>query len=310
MQDTRFDSVCKGRYPMSSILNVIEKLKLNVLNIEDVPESFSSEVYKLTLASGENVYIKIPFNKVKLYREFQILETLQGVIPVPKVLDIWYGDESTTGALLLSAIQGTPCTGDIDENLSFQMGVYLAMLHEVKTPGYGHHLANGFKLLDQNNWRLHIKSNFEKWKEPCQEILDSKLYERCILHFDEVYSALPDPDGPCIVHMDFRPGNILVNGNEVAGIIDFESARGGSSEIDFTKVNRYIWEVSPRTKIPFIEGYRSIRPMLVLERVLPFYDFYDAFSAVVWCKNRGIEKNQTFLQESILTLRNSVGYCV
>ncbi|WP_244188406.1 phosphotransferase [Paenibacillus kribbensis] len=34
--------------------------------------------------------------------------------------------------------------------------------------------------------------------------------------------------------MDFRPGNILVNGNEVAGIIDFESARGGSSEIDFT----------------------------------------------------------------------------
>lgn len=295
---------------MSSILNVIEKLKLNVLNIEDVPESFSSEVYKLTLASGENVYIKIPFNKVKLYREFQILETLQGVIPVPKVLDIWYGDESTTGALLLSAIQGTPCTGDIDEKLSFQMGVYLAMLHEVKTPGYGHHLADGFKLLDQNNWRLHIKSNFEKWKEPCQEILDSKLYERCILHFDEVYSALPDPDGPCIVHMDFRPGNILVNGNEVAGIIDFESARGGSSEIDFTKVNRYIWEVSPRTKIPFIEGYRSIRPMLVLERVLPFYDFYDAFSAVVWCKKRGIEKNQTFLQESILTLRNSVGYCV
>ncbi|MDF2652472.1 MAG: phosphotransferase, partial [Paenibacillus sp.] len=125
---------------------------------------------------------------------------------------------------------------------------------------------------------------------------------------DEVFYALPDPDGPCIVHMDFRPGNILVNGNEVAGIIDFESARGGSSEIDFTKVNRYIWEVNPRTKLPFIEGYQSIRPMLALERVLPFYDIYDAFSAVVWCKNRGIEKNQTFLQENIFTLRNSVGY--
>lgn len=108
--------------------------------------------------------------------------------------------------------------------------------------------------------------------------------------------------------MDFRPGNILVKGNEVAGIIDFESTRGGSSEIDFTKVNRYIREVNPRTKIPFIEGYQSIRPMLALERVLPFYDFYDAFCAVVWCKKRGIEKNQTFLQESILTLRNSVGY--
>ncbi|WP_325168686.1 phosphotransferase family protein [Paenibacillus sp. S28] len=67
-----------------------------------------------------------------------------------------------------------------------------------------------------------------EWKEPCKEILDSKLYERCIIHFDGVFSALPDLDGPCIVHMDFRPGNILVNGNEVAGIIDFVSARGGS----------------------------------------------------------------------------------
>ncbi|NEU63894.1 phosphotransferase [Paenibacillus sp. ALJ109b] len=293
---------------MSSILNVIEKLKLNVLDIEDVPESYSSDVYKLTLVSGEDVYVKIPFNKDKLFREFQMLEILKEVIPVPKVLDIWYGDESNTGALLLSAIQGVPCTENMDEKLSFQMGVYHAMLHEVKTPGYGYHSTEGFKFLDQNNWRLHIKNNFEKWKEPCKDLLESALYERCILHFDGVFSALPDPDGPCFVHMDFRPGNILVNGNKVAGIIDFESARGGSSEIDFTKINRYIWEVNPRTKSPYFEGYQTIRNMLNLEIVLPFYNFYDAFSAVVWCKKRGVERNQSFLQESIEVLKKSVSY--
>ncbi|OAX48123.1 phosphotransferase family protein [Paenibacillus sp. AD87] len=293
---------------MSSILNVIEKLKLNVLNIENVPESFSSDVYKLTLLSGEDVYVKIPYNKDKLFREFQMLEILKDVIPVPKVLDIWYGDESNTGALLLSAIQGVPCTENMDEKLSFQMGVYHAMLHEVKTPGYGYHSTDGFNILDQNNWRLHIKNNFEKWKEPCKELLEPALYEQCILHFDGVFSALPDPDGPCFVHMDFRPGNILVNGNKVTGIIDFESARGGSSEIDFTKINRYIWEVNPRTKSPYFEGYQTIRNMLNLEIVLPFYNFYDAFSAVVWCENRGVERNQSFLQESIEVLKKSVSY--
>lgn len=293
---------------MSSILNVIEKLKLNVLNIEDVPESYSSDVFKLTLVSGEDVYVKIPFNMDKLFREFQVLEILKDVIPVPKVLDIWYGDESNTGALLLSAIQGVPCTENMDEKLSFQMGVYHAMLHEVKTPGYGYHSTDGFKFLDQNNWRLHIKNNFEKWKEPCKELLEPALYERCILHFDGVFSALPDPDGPCFVHMDFRPGNILVNGNRVTGIIDFESARGGSSEIDFTKINRYIWEVNPRTKSPYFEGYQTIRNMLNLEIILPFYNFYDAFGAVVWCKNRGVERNQSFLQESIEVLKKSVSY--
>ncbi|WDQ31353.1 phosphotransferase [Paenibacillus marchantiae] len=237
-----------------------------------------------------------------------MLEILKDVIPVPKVLDIWYGDESNTGALLLSAIQGVPCSENMDEKLSFQMGVYHAMLHEVKTPGYGYHSTDGFNILDQNNWRLHIKNNFEKWKEPCKELLEPALYERCILHFDGVFSALPDPDGPCLVHMDFRPGNILVNGNKVTGIIDFESARGGSSEIDFTKINRYIWEVNPRTKSPYFEGYQTIRNMLNLEIVLPFYNFYDAFSAVVWCKNRGVERNQSFLQESIEVLKKSVSY--
>lgn len=293
---------------MSSILNVLEKLKLNVLNVEDVPESFSSEVYKLTLVSGENVYLKIPFNRDKLFREYQILETLKGIIPVPKVLDIWYGDERITGALLLSAIEGLPCTEAVDEKLSFQIGMYHAMLHEVVTPGYGNYTASGFHFFDQNNWRTHIKSNFEKWREPCKEILDPQLYERFILHFNGIFSALPAPDGPCLVHMDFRPGNILVNGNQVTGIIDFESVRSGSSEIDFTKVNRYIWEVNPCTKLPYMEGYQTIRPMMALETVLPFYDFYDAFSAVVWCKNRGIEKNQKFLQENISILRKAVGY--
>lgn len=40
---------------MSSIMKVIEKMKLNVLSIDGVPDSFSSEVYKLTLAVGEHV---------------------------------------------------------------------------------------------------------------------------------------------------------------------------------------------------------------------------------------------------------------
>jgi hypothetical protein len=47
--------------------------------------------------------------------------------------------------------------------------------------------------------------------------------------------------------------------------------------------------------------------MVNLETVLPFYDLYDAFSAVVWCKNRGVEKNQSFLQENIAILQKSVG---
>lgn len=292
---------------MNAIQEIIGKFKLNVLHIAEVPESFSSEVYKLTLVNQADVYVKIPFNQDKLFREYEMLEKLTGIIPVPQVLDIWVGDERTAGALLLSAIEGVPCTGVVDRQLAYQIGVYHAKLHNVTMPSYGVHGAEGFRTLEDNNWRLYIKGNFEKWQEPCQEILKPELFAKCVAHFDGVFAALPEPDGPCVVHMDFRPGNILINDNQVVGIIDYESTRGGSSEIDFTKINKYVWEVDPRVKLPYLQGYETIRPLLDLERVLPFYSFYDAFNAVAWCRTRGLEQHKAYLLEGISVLEKSVG---
>ncbi|MDQ0169452.1 hypothetical protein J2T19_000892 [Paenibacillus tundrae] len=106
-----------------------------------------------------------------------------------------YGDESTPGALLLTAISGVPCTADMDDKLSFQIGMYHAKLHEVNMQQYGYHTTEGFKPLEQNDWRLHIQHNFDKWKEPCKEILVQALYEKCIRYFDHAFSALPEPMG-------------------------------------------------------------------------------------------------------------------
>ncbi|ULO07619.1 aminoglycoside phosphotransferase family protein [Paenibacillus sp. 19GGS1-52] len=292
---------------MNVIQEIIGRFKLNVLHIAEVPESFSSEVYKLTLVTQEDVYVKIPFNKDKLFREYEMLEKLTGIIPVPQVLDIWAGDERTAGALLLSAIEGVPCTGVVDQQLAYQIGVYHAKLHNVTMPGYGVHETAGFRMLEPNDWRLYIKSNFAKWQEPCKEILKPELFAKCVAHFAGVFAALPEPERPCVVHMDFRPGNILINDNQVVGIIDYESARGGSSEIDFTKINKYVWEVDPRVKLPYLQGYETIRPLLDLERVLPFYSFYDAFCAVAWCRKRGLEQHKAYLQESISVLERLVG---
>jgi aminoglycoside phosphotransferase (APT) family kinase protein len=292
---------------MDRIQTVIEKFKLKVSCISSVPESYSSEVYKLKLTNGSNVYVKIPFNKDKLFREYRILQQLNGVISVPRVLDFWEGSEQITGALLLSEIRGAPCSGEINEQIAYQIGVNHAMLHKVSTPSYGAEVVDGFKPYEANDWRGYIKGNFEKLKGSCKEVLNEKFYELCIIHFDEAFSALPRSDGPCMVHMDFRPGNILIDNNEVTGIIDFESARGGSSEIDFTKIDRYVWKTNPQSKTWYIEGYTSIRPILDLNSVLPFYDFYDAFSGVAWCKRRGIENNKSFLNENISILEKSIG---
>lgn len=291
---------------MDKIREIIRHFKLKVDKVVEVPESFSSEVYGLKLASGEMVYVKIPYNKAKLARERIMLQRLFSELPVPEVLDCWEGDETTPGALLLSGILGSPITGEVSAALSFEIGCLLGRLHSVGMPGYGVDEADGFKLLPQNDWRLYIQSNFEKQMPICEQILEPGLYKRCIAHFDKAFQTLPETDGPCVVHFDFRPGNILVHEDSIAGLIDFESARGGSSEIDFTKINQYVWKVYPGTRTAFEEGYKTVRPLISLEAVLPFYSFYDAFSAVVWCKGRGINANREFLEDNIRTLQEIV----
>jgi hypothetical protein len=291
---------------MDKIREIIRYFKLNVHEIIAVPESFSSEVYGLKLASGALIYVKIPYNKAKLVRERIMLERLSTQLPVPQVLDCWEGDDAAPGALLLSALPGNPISGIVSPSLSYEIGCLLGRLHSVEMPGYGSDGVDGFKLLPHNDWRLYIQHNFDNQISICEQILEPDLFSRCLTHFEQVFRGLPAPDGPCVVHFDFRPGNILADEHGIVGLIDFESARGGSSEHDFTKLNRYVWMAYPGTKEAFEAGYTSIRPLISLDMVLPFYSFYDAFSAVVWCQRRGIENNRRFLEESISTLQDLV----
>ena len=114
---------------------------------------------------------------------------------------------------------------------------------------------------------------------------------------------LPSPDGPSFVHMDFRPANIIVDNEKVSGIIDFESVRFGSTEIDFTKLYRDFLSLDVNLYNAYREGYNNVRPLIDLENVLPFYQFTDAFNSIGWCNRRGIEKNALFLEENLARLK-------
>ncbi|MRX56141.1 phosphotransferase [Bacillus idriensis] len=284
---------------MDMLQQVIDKFKLNVLTIEDVPQSFSSAVYKIQLIDHRTVYIKIPYSKPKLEREYTVLKRLRHELPVPQMLDYWEGNEDVTGALLLSAINGVPITEKVDTDLAYDIGVHHAILHAI-VPN-----EQDFKSPVSNvygQWSEFIERQFYSFAEDVKEVIDPCLYEQSLKHFVRQLKLLPSPDGPSFIHMDFRPGNILVHENQVAGIIDFESVRIGATEMDFTKINRDIFMKYPGTRDAYQKGYESIRPLINLQEVLPFYRFTDAFNSIGWCKRRGIEKHQTFLQENLAYL--------
>lgn len=71
------------------INRIIQHFRLNVLSINEVEDSYSSTVYKCNLLNGENVFIKIPYTKLKWQRELEAYSLLKGKMSVPEMLNYW-----------------------------------------------------------------------------------------------------------------------------------------------------------------------------------------------------------------------------
>lgn len=284
---------------MELINKVIDIFGLDVAHIEDVPESYSSTVVRLILKSGERCILKLPYNKSKLYREYQILNKLKSVLPVPEVLAFWKGNDSCSGAMLLSHLEGEPATKDVSEKLAYDMGRLLAQLHKIPMDNYS--------LMDtpSNHWLSTIKDKFYVWYDECIGHLETSLLKQCDMQFKKMIATMPEDEGPVLIHFDYRPGNILIKDEEITGIIDFESSRGGSADVDFTKSKIYLWDESPGTKGPFLKGYESVRPVPPIDRTLPFYEFFNAFGGLAWCVRRN-KMTDPFFEENYQLIKKYI----
>ncbi|KIL53455.1 hypothetical protein KP77_04310 [Jeotgalibacillus alimentarius] len=283
-----------------TLTSIIKHFGLSTQSISDVADSHSSTVYKVLLTNGETVYIKIPFNELKFHREIKAYSILEGRISVPRLLDVWEGDDETVGALLLSELKGKPLTPKISTALAYEIGVYHASLHAIQPPPGMDllHIDNEFP-----NWSEFVDRMFYGFAEDTIKVIEPSLYERSIQKYMDMKKELPAPDGPAFIHMDFRPANILVKNDQIIGSIDFESVRFGATEMDFSKIHRDFLSLDPSLYQAYQDGYRSIRPLIDLDRVLNFYRFTDAFNSIGWCQRRGIEKNRSFYEQNLSLLK-------
>lgn len=281
--------------------HIIEQFGLQVKSVHEVEDSHSSTVFKCRLPHDETVFIKIPYTKLKFRRELEAYEILKGNIAIPELLDYWPGDAACHGAFLLSELKGKPLTPADPPAVAFEAGVLHASMHAIQPPAALSSIQNEFP-----KWHHFIEKQFYSFAEDVREVLDENLCKQAIEKFEQMKQQLPAPDGPGFIHMDFRPANIIIDGNTVSGVIDFESVRFGSTEIDFTKLYRDFLRFDLSLDQAYREGYNTIRPLIDLESVLPFYQFTDAFNSIGWCRRRGVEKHALFLEENLAILKRAL----
>lgn len=253
-------------------------------------DSIVAVVYKVIMPGGLNYILKICDQEQHFQKELYFLNYLAGKLPVPKVIATIEPQPNLYGAILMECLPGDILQAkDLTPSLAFELGALLANIHLNRTSEFGDLTQPDSKMQDP---RIYFAAKFEESFAECISHLSADLLQKCRGYYEQNIDCLLAVDGPCIIHRDFRPGNIMVQDNKVAGIIDWASGRSGFAEDDLCPLEIGEWGHDPEIKQDFLNGYSSVRNLPDCSEIMPLLLLNRAIAAIGFTIKIGTYNNR------------------
>lgn len=275
--------------------NIISVYKQR-LNLQDAifhridhEDAMVAIVYKIIQSNGTQLILKICERPNDYFREIYFLTYFADKLPVPRIIKTIEPENGIMGSILMEYLPGNLLKiTDFTQTLAYETGSLLARIHSNHMSGYG-------DLIKQNDLSsdpgTHFTMKFEEGLAECNNHLSKSLIEKVQQYYNAHLNLLESADGPCIVHRDFRPGNIIIYNNKIEGIIDWSSGRAGFTQEDFCSMEHTEWSIDSATKKSFLEGYSSIRPVPNYDTIMPLLRLSKAIATIGFTVKRGTYKN-------------------
>lgn len=250
----------------------------------DHEDTMVATVYKITKPNGEQFILKISERPNDYFREILFLKQFAEILPVPKIIQLIDPSDGIHGAILMEYIPGILLKAeDLTEPLAHEIGQCLATIHLNRLPGYGDPVQNNLAADPHPYFTL----KFEEGLEECRHNLPTRLIQQCLDYYKANLSLLNAVDGPCIVHRDFRPGNIIAYEGHLKGIIDWAGARASFAEEDLCTLEHGEWSQHSHSIKSLLTGYASVRPLPDYRRLAPFLRLNKAIATIGFTVKRG-----------------------
>ena len=235
-------------------------------------------VYKIIEPNGHERILKICERSSDYLKEAYFLNYFASKLPVPRIIQLVEPDTNLHGAILMECIPGVLLsTIQTSNKLAYEMGEALANIHLHRTSGYGDLIAQeNFN----SNPRIPFTMKFEEGMDECKDHLPKELLAKCRHYYEANLHLLDTVDGPCIIHRDFRAGNVLVNEGKLKGIIDWSSARSSFAEDDFCSLEHGEFPFDQESKTAFLSGYASVRVLPDYQAIMPFLRMNRALATI------------------------------
>lgn len=256
----------------------------------DHDDAMVAIVYKVTEPTGLPLILKISTRTQDYLRELFFLKHFAGILPVPRIIQEVPPDTGIHGAILMECLPGTLLKIiDLTDTLAYDIGSQLAGIHINRVDGYGD-LTQPHNL--SSDPRIYFTCKFEEGFAECSDHLPKTLLDQCHRYYDDHINLLSSVDGPCMIHRDFRPGNVIINNGKLQGIIDWASGRSSFSEEDFCPLELKEWGERPTRIKSFLRGYESIRPIPDYSAIMPLLRLSRAFATIGFTIKHGTWANR------------------
>ena len=262
------------------------------LNLQDAhfsriehEEAIVAIVYKITRPNGSPLIVKICERLNDYLREVYFLKHFAGKLPVPRIIQVVEPEKNIPGAILMECLPGALLTkADLNPALAHEIGTLLAQIHLNRTSGFGDLIQSDSLTSDP---RVHFSLKFEEGLTECSSHLPQALIDKCRSYYHDHIKLLGSVDGPCMIHRDFRPGNLIIHNGKLQGIIDWSSARSSFSEEDFCPLENGEWSSNPSIKTTFLAGYSTIHPVPDYINLMPFLKLCRTIATIGFTVKRG-----------------------
>ena len=283
-----------------------DKLKLKDAKFELISheDSLVAIVYKVIKEDGSSYILKICPRDSDFAVESYFLTYFSDSLLVPRVFEMVGPESGSYGAILMEFLPGNLLHGkDLTESLAYELGFLLGKIHLNRAAGYGD-VTKPF-LLSQNP-AAYFTFKFNESLNECVGHLPDVMLASGRDCLNASLYLLQNTDGPCIIHRDFRPGNVIVNNGKIEGIIDWAAARGGFAEEDLASLDVEDWSKSRRIKKSFISGYKEVRSLPDYSSILPILKLSKAIAVIGFTVKTGTwnNKNESLYKKHFAILKD------
>ena len=256
-----------------------------------------NEVYDVTTEGHERLIVRISRKENHRFEEerWALNAARLAGVPTPNVLlvepaeydrkSIMFCIEEKLPGKPLDVLLKEGVTTDLNRAID-QIGEMLSRLHSVKIDGFGY-LQSDAKgqqtsfaeiMLMANEREAELYKAAKKWSIPAHQVTTG-------LEILDTHRELYEFHTPVLVHGDFCPQHILVDGDHVSGLIDMQDCSGNHPIIDFVNWDAYWREYAPTNRITasygnkliFMENYDTLFHLVLLREAFIMIMVYAAW---------------------------------